>query len=221
MKIIKRMLFAVLSRAYKHYSSKTRTYDFDELKIKILPGVFHPGFFFSTKFLISYLDKFNLKEKQLLELGAGSGMISIYCVKKGANVTASDISLSAIENIEINASLNNYSIKVVHSDLFDSIPEQEFDFIIINPPYFPQNPKNESEFAWFCGSDFQYFEKLFAQIKNFLYPPTTALMVLSEDCNIKKIESIAQKNKIEMKQDETKKFWGEKNFIFQLHFIKD
>lgn len=221
MNIIKKILFVVLSRTYKIYSSKIRTYNFENLKLKILPGVFHPGFFFSTKFLISYLNKFDLKNKSLLELGAGSGMISVHSARKGAIVTASDISLSAIENIKLNSSLNNCSVATVHSDLFDSIPNQEFDFIIINPPYFPKNPKNESEYAWFCGSEFQYFEKLFKQLPDFIKPSTTVLMVLSEDCDIKSISSIAGKNNFEMKLIESKKFFAEMNFIFQLHLIKD
>ncbi len=221
MNVFKRVLFSVLSRAYKIYSTKTRNYNFRDLKLKVLPGVFHPGFFFSTKFLISHLDKYDLKNKRLLEPGAGSGMISIYSAKKGADVTASDISLSAVDNIKINASLNDCSINVIYSDLFDSISKQEFDFIIINPPYFPKNPKNESEFAWFCGSEFQYFEKLFKQITDFLYPQTTALMVLSEDCDIKKIKAITNKNNVEMKLIESKKFFGEENFIYQLHLNKN
>ncbi|BDQ03446.1 MAG: hypothetical protein KatS3mg036_0181 [Ignavibacterium sp.] len=221
MNVFKRVLFSVLSRAYKIYSTKTRNCNFRNLKLKVLPGVFHPGFFFSTKFLISHLDKYDLKNKRLLEPGAGSGMISVYSAKKGADVTASDISLSVIENIKINASLNDCSINVIYSDLFDSISKQEFDFIIINPPYFPKNPKNESEFAWFCGNEFQYFEKLFKQITDFLFPQTTALMVLSEDCDIKKIKAIANKNNVEMKLIESKKFFWEANFIYQLHLNKN
>lgn len=217
MKILKKFLFPILTRAYKIYSSKERKYSFKELKLVVYPGVFHPGFFISTKFLISQIDKFNLKGKQLLELGAGSGMISVYCAKHGAVVTASDISLSALENIKTNALLNDCSINIIHSDLFDSIPKQQFDYIIINPPYFPKNPVNESEYAWFCGNEFQYFEKLFRQIEEFLYPQTTALMVLSEDCDIKKIIAIANKNNVEMKLIESKKFIGEQNFIFQLY----
>lgn len=217
MKILKKFLFPILTRAYKIYSSKERKYSFKELKLVVYPGVFHPGFFISTKFLISQIDKFNLKGKQLLELGAGSGMISVYCAKHGAVVTASDISFSALENIKTNALLNDCNINIIHSDLFDSIPKQQFDYIIINPPYFPKNPVNESEYAWFCGNEFQYFEKLFRQIEEFLYPQTTALMVLSEDCDIKKIKAIAYKNNVEMKLLESKKFIGEQNFIFQLY----
>lgn len=217
MKLIKKFLFPILSYVYKTYSSKERNYTFNGLKLKILPGVFHPGFFFSTKFLISHLSKYDLKGKQVLELGAGSGMISLFCANKGAFVNSSDISLTAVENVKLNAKMNNCDITVFHSDLFDSIPKQQFDFIVINPPYFPKDAENESELAWFCGSEFQYFEKLFRQITDFLYPSTVALMVLSEDCDISRIQSIAGKNKVEMKLKETEKFFGEENFIFQLH----
>ncbi|MCL6493601.1 MAG: class I SAM-dependent methyltransferase [Ignavibacterium sp.] len=210
-------MFSILSRVYKIYSSKERSYNFERMIIKVFPGVFHPGFFFSTKFLISHLKKYELKSKNILELGAGSGMISVFCAKNFANVTASDISKTAIDNIIANAKLNNCNIAAIHSDLFDSIPKQTFHFIIINPPYFPKDTSTESELAWFCGSDFQYFEKLFKQLPDYLFPETIVLMVLSEDCNIKTIETIAKKNSIEMKLKERRKFFGEENFIFQLH----
>lgn len=221
MKPFKRILFFVLSHVYKIYSSKIRNYKYDELKLKILPGVFHPGFFFSTKFLISHLSRYDLKSKAVLELGAGSGLISVYCAEKGALVTASDISFAAINNVRLNAELNECNITVVHSDLFDSIPRQQFDFIVINPPYFAKDPENESEYAWFCGKEFQYFEKLFRQIGDFIFSSTIVLMVLSEDCEIEKIKSIAGKNKIEMNLVKSKKFFGEENFIFQLHHGKN
>lgn len=221
MNLTKKILFSVLSRVYKVYSSKERSYNFEGMKIKIFPGVFHPGFFFSTKFLISQLKNYELKNKNILELGAGSGMISVFCAKNFAVVTASDISKTAIENIIANAKLNNCNITAIHSDLFDLIPNQIFHFIIINPPYFPKDASTESELAWFCGSDFQYYKKLFRQLPNYLFPETIVLMVLSEDCNIETIEEIAKKNNIEMKLKESRKFIGEENFIFQLRLIKN
>jgi len=217
MNLTKKILFSILSRVYKIYSSKERSYNFDGMIIKIFPGVFHPGFFFSTKFLISHLKYYKLKNKNILELGAGSGMISVFCAKNFAEVTASDISKTAVENIIANAKLNNCNITAIYSDLFDSIPNQNFDFIIINPPYFPKDASTESELAWFCGSDFQYFEKLFKQLPDYLFPETIVLMVLSEDCSIKTIEAIAKKNNIEIKLKDRRKFFGEENFIFQLH----
>lgn len=208
MNLTKKILFSILSRVYKIYSSKERSYNFDGMIIKIFPGVFHPGFFFSTKFLISHLKYYKLKNKNILELGAGSGMISVFCAKNFAEVTASDISKTAVENIIANAKLNNCNITAIYSDLFDSIPNQNFDFIIINPPYFPKDASTESELAWFCGGDFQYFEKLFKQLPDYLFPETIVLMVLSEDCSIKTIEAIAKKNNIEIKLKDRRKFFG-------------
>ncbi|MCY7410704.1 MAG: 50S ribosomal protein L11 methyltransferase, partial [Chitinophagales bacterium] len=72
----------------QRYLKKQRSYTFGEIKIQILPGVFHPGFFFSTKFLISVIEKKNLYKKTFLELGAGSGLISFVAEKLGAVVTA-------------------------------------------------------------------------------------------------------------------------------------
>jgi len=78
-----------------------------------MPGVFHPGLFFSTKLLIEYISEYDLNDKNILELGAGSGLISVYCAKLKANVTASDINPIAVENINQNAKLNSVNIKVV------------------------------------------------------------------------------------------------------------
>ena len=142
---LKKIFFPVLSTAYNLYSSKERSYCYKEIKINILPGIFHPGLFFSTKILIEYLSKLELKNKTILELGAGAGLISVYCARRDAIVTASDINPTAITNIINNAELNNVKIKAVESDLFDKIESIHYDYIIINPPYFPKTPKSVKE----------------------------------------------------------------------------
>lgn len=158
----------------------------------------------------------DLNQKYLLELGAGSGLISIYSAKKGAFVTASDISLTAVHNIEKNSKMNDASVEVVHSDLFDGIPQRRYDYIIINPPYYKKSPSSEKEFAWFGGDDFQYFRKLFSQIGSFIFENTNVIMVLSDDTEIDMIKSIAQDSKFTMKEVLRKKIWGEEHFIFNI-----
>ncbi len=221
MKLIKKFLFPIFRGAYKIYSAKERTYFFNGLKLKILPGVFHPGLFFSTKYLIKHLSEYELKNKSVLELGCGSGLISVFCAMNGAKVTASDISSVAVENTKLNAMINDVEIRVIQSDLFDSIPMQEFNFIIINPPYFPKNPESESEYAWFCGSDFQYYRKLFSQLSEFLSPNTKAIMILSEDCSIKQIEKIANQSNLKLMVSDSKSFFGEKNYILYTYLNFD
>lgn len=215
-KFLKKTLFPFLSFFYKQYSSKEKNYSYNGIKVKILPGVFHPGLFFSTKLLIEFVSELSLKDEKILELGAGSGLISIYCAKQNAVVTASDISAIAIENIKLNALSNNVSINIIKSDLFDEIPKQDFDFVIINPPYFPKDPKNESESAWFCGSDFQYFKKLFSQLSNYKTSNSVVLMILSEDCDIGRIKSIAEENNFNFSLVFQKKVLWEENFIYRI-----
>ncbi len=212
----KKLLFPILKSAYNIYSSKERSYSYKGINVRVMPGVFHPGLFFSTKLLVEYISKNELKGKTVLELGAGSGLISIYCAKQNAKVTASDINPTAIKNIIKNSELNNVKLEVIESDLFDKIEISKFDYIIINPPYFPKDPKNEKELAWFCGNDFQYFKKFFAQLKNYKTQETFVLMILSEDCDLYRITSIANENHFSMNIVFQKKVFGEANYIFRI-----
>lgn len=218
---IKSSAFRILYPLSEKYLSKERSYRYKGIRIKVLPGVFHPGFYFSTKLLLKFLDEIDLKNKYLLELGAGTGLISVYSSKRGAIVTASDISLSAIDNIKMNVELNKVKVEVINSDLFDKIPSYSFDYIIINPPYYKKSPGTQKEFAWFCGDDFQYFRKLFLQLSEHADENTNVLMILSDEADIESIKSIASKNKFLMKELFHKKTWGENHFIFKIELLKD
>jgi len=76
---------------------------------------------------------------RILDLCSGSGCIAIACqyAFEAADVCASDISADALEVAAINRSehdLDDY-LTLYQSDLFDDIPEQQFDIIVSNPPY--------------------------------------------------------------------------------------
>lgn len=196
--------------------SSQRLFNYQNIRIKVYAGVFHPGLFFSTKILLNYLSSLNLKKKNLLELGAGSGLISIYSSKHGAYATASDISQLAIDNIIENTQLNNVNIRVIKSDLFNEIDPKEYDLIIINPPFYPNNPQKESDHAWFCGVNFEYFHKLFNQLESIIINEGKMIMILSEDCNIQKICSIAVEYKRSLNILKEKRIWGEKFTIYEI-----
>lgn len=210
----------IISKTYqpmlKRYLSKTRKYSYEGVKVMVPPTVFHPGFFFSTHFLWQQIENLNLKNKNFLELGCGSGLISILAAKKGAWVTATDISHEAVKTTTANAHANNVSLKITESDLFTNIPSAKFDIIAINPPYYKKNPANAKEQAWYCGENGEYFSKLFGQMRTYTNPETIIYMVLCEGCDIEMIQQAAKTNGWKIACIRTKQKQLEKNYIFSI-----
>jgi len=212
---LRKILSPVLRPAVQWYLQKERTYSYHGISLKIFPGVFHPGLFFSTKFLLSSLENFDLKNKSLLEPGAGSGLISFVAEKKGAAVVASDLSEAALNGLRQNRETLHSNIRIIKSDVFNEIPSAGFDFIVINPPYYQRNAEEEWQLAWYCGEDFNYFVKLFSQLVKFTHAKSRVMMVLSEDCNIFTIRKIAKQHGWDLIEKVRKRFWWEWNFIFE------
>lgn len=164
---------------------------------------------------MAFVKKMDLQDKTFLELGCGSGIISLLAAKKDANVTASDVNQTALDFLETNASKNNLKLKIIYSDLFENLKNQTFDYIIINPPYYPKTPKNIKEHAWFCGENFDYFERLFLQLPNYL-ATNNCYMILSQDCEIGKIKAIALRNTLAFELVFEENNLVETNYIFKI-----
>ncbi|MGB5896108.1 MAG: methyltransferase [Ignavibacteriaceae bacterium] len=211
-----RPIAPILKKLANVYTRKEREFSYNNIIVKVLPGVFHPGLFFSSKMLLNFVDTLKLESKTFLELGAGTGIISILAAKKGAAVYASDISGKAVENVKLNAVKNNVQINIFTSDLFKNIPDIQFDYIIINPPYYSREPREDEEYAWFCGSNFEYFKSLFNSLSDYIGNDSKVFMILSEVCDIQKIKSIGMENEFAWELKMKKQFWGEKNYIFEI-----
>ena len=102
----------------------------------------------------------NLMVKQsdkVLEIGTGTGIISIIASKKAENVTAIDINKYAVECAQKNAKINQTPIDVRLGDLFGPVEDEKFDLILFNTPYLPTDEdemvNDELEAAWDGGKD--------------------------------------------------------------------
>ena len=215
-KIVKYVLGKTYRPFLEWYLSSVRMYRYYSLTLRIPPGVFHPAFFYSTRLLIQFLETQSVKGKKILELGSGSGLIAMLVSKRGAIVTASDINQTAVENGMENSRRNKLSVSFVRSNLFQSLSGQTYDMIIINPPYYPKDPVGESQYAWYCGKDFDYFHSLFDQLFLHLTTEGQAFMVLSDDCDIARIETIAHEASFQLKKVYEQRLWSEDNYIFEL-----
>jgi release factor glutamine methyltransferase len=206
---------AAAQKIVNSYLRKDRKYSYKGLHLIIYKGVFHPGFYRSTKLFADWLEQKELGGKSVLELGCGSGLLSLVAARRGASVTAVDINPKAVENVILNARSNNLTIKAKQSDLFSALSDEPFDIVLINPPYFPKTPGNFYEHAWFCGPQFEYFEMFFSQLikRN---EGEAWYMILSDSCDLATIKSIALKFGFRFEEDISKKIWGEQFYIFKI-----
>ncbi|MEQ8424447.1 MAG: methyltransferase [Cyclobacteriaceae bacterium] len=213
-------LTAPIRSFIRWYLKKPRSFTYNEIKAIVLPGVFHPGFFHSTKILLDYLSGLELKDQTFLEIGSGTGVISVCAALRKAKVTAIDISPAAVENTFLNQINNKVEFTVLKSDLFEKLDSAQFDWVVINPPYYPSKAQSDADYAWYCGEGHEYFHKLFSQLRQFIHAQSQVLIVLSEVCDLDTIFSIGRINSFEFDKILEKKVWVDgHNYLFLIKSI--
>jgi len=148
--------------------------NFYGLNFTVNEGVFIPRP--ETEIIVDYIvNNFSGRENiKILEIGTGSGVISI-CLTKNlpqCKIVATDISSHAISEARRNAFLNNCreDILFIRGNLFDFLKEgRYFDLVVSNPPYvgekefdfLPSEVKKEPQAALLGGEEgFEFSLKL-------------------------------------------------------------
>ncbi|MGL5354958.1 MAG: peptide chain release factor N(5)-glutamine methyltransferase [Cetobacterium sp.] len=89
----------------------------------------------------------DLENPKVLDIGTGSGAISVTIAKEvpSATVLGADISTDALEVAVQNRKLNDVenNLKFIKSDVFSNIKDKDYDMIISNPPYIPKSEYEE------------------------------------------------------------------------------
>ena len=88
--------------------------------------------------------------ERVLEIGCGSGVVSIHCAKNSCVVTAGDINPKAVELARRNAERNGAEMDVIETDVYSNI-EGVFDTIVFNLPYLPVDEEGLLAKAWSGG----------------------------------------------------------------------
>ena len=78
-----------------------------------------------------------IKRPRIVEIGTGSGIISIMLAHliPDAIITAIDISKEALHVAKKNADEHGVNIEFIYSDLCENFSESNFDMLVSNPPY--------------------------------------------------------------------------------------
>ena len=112
-----------------------------ELRGKLLRFYTFPGVFSAneidpaSELLLEHLPK-EVAGKEILDLGAGYGALSLPLALEGANTTLLEQSLTAVESARISFSRANATAEILYSDVDESLQEDKlFDIVISNPPF--------------------------------------------------------------------------------------
>jgi release factor glutamine methyltransferase len=82
------------------------------------------------------LDFFDESKEKGLEIGVGTGVISISLAKHfNKEMTGIDINKKALRLTAENAGSNGVLLELKNKDLFNFKPNEKFDFLVTNPPY--------------------------------------------------------------------------------------
>ena len=117
--------------------------DFYGYKINVNKNVLIPRFETETlvEKTIDYIKKYKLDNGSLIDLGTGSGCISIVLKKElpDLSITSLDISRKAIKMAKKNAKQNHADINFIRQNMFKYKPVNKYDILISNPPYIGEN----------------------------------------------------------------------------------
>lgn len=129
-----------------------------------------------------------LAAPRVLDVGTGTGALAlgVKAARRGAQVTATDLSPQALTLARENAALNGLEVTWVQADLLTGVPGP-FDLIVSNPPYLPDADRedvqpevtHDPELALYGGPDgLTLARRLAAQATGVLVPGGRLLLEL-------------------------------------------
>jgi ribosomal protein L11 methyltransferase len=107
--------------------------DSETIIIDLEPGLaFGTGQHETTRLAIGALQRLELSDKRVLDVGAGSGILGIVAAKLGASVVGVDNDASTVRVAQENAAKNNVSAEFLEGILETVLPRTPFDVLVCN-----------------------------------------------------------------------------------------
>ncbi len=112
--------------------------DYKGISIEVTRNVYPPA---EDSFMLADAAR---KAGSVLEIGCGSGIVSLAWAMAGNEVLGVDINPEAVSCARENAKRNSISAKFIESDLFSNVGGM-YDAILFNPPYLPTDDSEKLE----------------------------------------------------------------------------
>ena len=167
---------------------------YEDFELRVHPEVYEPA---EDSFaLAKHVPAF--AKGDVLDMGTGSGILSIVASNEGTSLLGVDVNPLAVENARFNSELNGSGCEFTESDLFTEL-ESKFDLIMFNPPYLPtaegEDVMGQINKAWDGGSNGrEVIDRFLADAPDFLAPKGAILTLASSLSGIKEtVEALRKK----------------------------
>jgi release factor glutamine methyltransferase len=149
------------------------------LKLDVFQGVYDTGV--DTELMIDAVDI--QRRDNFLEIGSGTGAVSICLAQRGRYGVGVDINPVAVSNSQHNAALLNVSnLTFFQTDVFERV-RGRFDVIVCNPPYSSHPIRDVIErMFWDPGNDMK--RRFFDQVRSHLAPNGRIYFGWADFCDI-------------------------------------
>jgi len=164
--------------------------ELNEIELVTDPGVYQPS---EDTYLL--LDAIELgPTDSFLEIGCGSGLLSVAAAKTAETVVATDVSLKAVRNTQENLIRNSleHRCAVLQSDLLSAIdPDSEFSVIAFNPPYLPKDEYMTDMDGALVGGmvGVEMTERFLREIPPYLQNHASVYVVVSSLADVDRVEA--------------------------------
>lgn len=134
-----------------------------------------------------------------MEMGCGSGIISVEAARRGGEVVAVDIDPEAVLATRKAALDARVTVVACEGDLYEPLNDESFDYIICNPPYLPSEP-GDPDLSLDGGKEgWEFIDRLLAGAKEHLTLDGRVLLVFSSHTLPDRVADIIKRNRFSSK----------------------
>lgn len=188
----------------------------DGLTITIPENVYDPA---EDSFLLAENVNISANSK-VLEIGSGSGYVSLLLAKKNPNTEYFCLDINPIASITTkkNAQLNNLSLNVISSDLFSSLKiSKVFDLILFNSPYLPISEDGLLSKAWSGGlGGLEIVRNYLERLDDYLKLNGSSYLVVSSKTDLKELDRLLTDLNLVWDIIDSLKEGGEKIILYKI-----